>query len=329
VAFHAVVFSILALDLGLFNRKSHVTTVKQALGWTAFWVALSLAFCGGLFVFYDRQKALEFFTGYVIEYALSVDNIFVFILVFTYFQVPAQYQHRVLFWGVIGAFLMRGTMIGVGTALIHKFSFILYGFGAFLIYSGLKLAFGKDNEVDPSHNPAVNLLRKFMPVSRHYHGSHFITHENGKRMATPLLAVLLVVETTDLIFAVDSIPAIFGVVKSADAFIIYTSNVCAILGLRSLYFALAGVMDLFHFLKYGLAFVLSFVGAKMLLEGVHLEIPITASLGIVVGALFLAVLASVALPRHPEERPAHLAADCGPVSTDVDAEDLGEVELQS
>lgn len=301
IAFHVVVFSILAFDLGVLNRKSHEVTLKAALGWTAFWIVSSLAFGAFIWSQFSSIKGLEFFTGYVVEYALSVDNIFVFILVFSYFSVPKEHQHRVLFWGIMGAFVMRGIMIFAGVALIERFEWLIYIFGAFLVYTGLKLAFGKDEEVDPGHNPAVNLLRRLMPVSKHYDGSKFITFIDGKKHATPLLAVLLVVETTDLIFAVDSIPAILGI--SRDPFIVYTSNVCAILGLRSLYFVLAGVMDLFHYLKYGLAAVLSFVGVKMLLSHTAFKIPVSVSLGVIVTILAISVLASLLKrPRHDFEQ---------------------------
>lgn len=313
VAFHIVVFGILALDLGVINRKSHTQSVKSALLWTAFWIFLSMSFAGLIWKFMPAGKhnyALEFLTGYVIEYALSVDNIFVFLLVFGYFKVPAEYQHRVLFWGIIGAFVMRAAMIFAGTALIHRFEWIIYVFGAFLIYTGLKLAFGKEAEVDPGKNPAIKLLRRVMPVTDNYVNGHFLTKIDGKTFATPLMAVLVVIETTDLIFAVDSIPAIFAVVKSRDPFIIYTSNICAILGLRSLYFALAGIMDLFHYLKYGLSFVLSFVGIKMLLSHTAYEIPTPVSLGVIVATLAFSILLSVVRPKKEtleEESPVHLA----------------------
>lgn len=299
ILFHLVIFSVLALDLGVFNRKSHVVKVKEALLWTAAWVMLSMAFCGIIYYNFGSAKALEFLTGYVVEYALSVDNIFVFILVFGYFKVPPQYHHKVLFWGVVGAFIMRGIMIFAGTALIHRFEWLVYVFGAFLVFTGLKMAFGGDEHVDPGHNPAVNLLRRIMPVSKEYDGNKFLTKINGKRVATPLMVVLLVVETTDLIFAVDSIPAILAITR--DTFIVYTSNICAILGLRSLYFALSGVMDLFHFLKYGLSFVLSFVGFKMLLSHSPFKIPIEWSLTTIVLVLIIAVGASLLLPKKPSE----------------------------
>ncbi len=310
IAFHIVVFGILALDLGVINRKSHTQSVKSALLWTGFWILLSMGFAGVIWESMGRQKALEFLTGYVVEYALSVDNIFVFLLVFGYFRVPAEHQHKVLFWGIIGAFIMRALMIFLGSALITRFEWIIYIFGFFLIYTGIKLAFGKESEVDPGKNPMIVLLRRFMPVTPDYVGGQFLTKIDGKTFATPLLAVLLVIETTDLVFAVDSIPAIFAVVKSRDPFIIYTSNICAILGLRSLYFALAGIMDLFHYLKYGLSAVLSFVGVKMLLSHTKFEIPTPVSLVVIVAILGGSILLSILRPKKEtleDESPVRLA----------------------
>jgi tellurite resistance protein TerC len=298
-AFTVFVLSMLALDLGVFNKKSHTVSVKQALSWTAVWITLALIFCGGVWRFMGAQSAVEFLTGYVVEYSLSVDNIFVFLLVFSYFKVTAEHQHKVLFWGILGALVMRAVMIGLGAALLARFDWIIYIFGAFLLFTGLKLAFGKDHEVDPGHNPAVRALRKIMPIAPAYDGDKFFTVMNGKRAATPLLVVLVVIETTDLIFAVDSIPAIFGVTK--NPFIVYTSNIFAILGLRSLYFALAGVMELFHYLKYALAFILSFVGLKMLLHSL-IHMPAWVSLAVIISALAIAVVMSLLRPvKTPEE----------------------------
>lgn len=302
IAFHVVVLAVLAADLGLVNRKSHTISLKSALGWTALWVALSMGFCGLIWNFYGSGKSLEFLTGYVVEYALSVDNIFVFILIFGYFKVPPQHQHRVLFWGIIGAFLMRGAMIFAGTELIHRYEWIIYIFGAFLLYTGIKLAFSDDEEVDPSQNPALKFLGRIMPVSSQYDGSKFTTKIDGKRFATPLLAVLLVVETTDLIFAVDSIPAVIAITH--DRFIVYTSNICAILGLRSLYFVVSGIMGLFHYLKYGLSGVLSFIGVKMLISHWY-KVPIGLSLGIILallgGSILLSLLRPVTEATEPVE----------------------------
>ncbi len=301
IAFHVVVFTILAFDLGVLSRKSSVPTVKLALGWTAFWIALSLSFCGLIFQFLGKTKGLEWVSAYILEYSLSVDNIFVFLLVFGYFAVPDEYQHKVLFWGIIGAFIMRAAMIFAGTAIIERFAWVELVFGAFLIYTAFKLAFGGEGEVDPERNAALNILRRIMPVTRDYDGAKFFTLENGKRAATPLLAVLLVIETTDLLFAIDSIPATLGVVKSRDTFIAYTANICAILGLRSLYFAVRGIMDSFHYLKFGLAIVLGFVGVKMVYQFLtHTHVPTPFSLGVIVVVLGASILLSILRPKQPE-----------------------------
>jgi tellurite resistance protein TerC len=300
--FNAVVLALLLLDLGVLRRKSHDVKLKEALAWSAFWILLAMAFCGGIWYFGDRvngtHRALEFLTGYLTEYALSVDNIFVFILIFTYFRVAPEHRHKVLFWGIMGALFMRAAMIYAGVALIHRFEWIIYIFGAFLLFTGIKMAFHDDDDIDPGDNPVVKLFKKVMPVTPDYRGSAFFVVESGKRFATPLFIVLLVIESSDLIFAVDSIPAILGISK--DPFIVYTSNVFAILGLRSLYFALAGIMDLFHHLKYALAFILSFVGVKMLMEHWY-KIPISVSLGIIVAALVLSIIASLVWPLPPDE----------------------------
>lgn len=300
VLFNLFVVVMLILDLGVFHRKAHKVTIREAMIWTCVWIGLALGFNVLIWQTEGRQPALEFLTGYVIEKSLSVDNLFVFLLVFHYFQVPAIHQHRVLFWGILGALVIRGIFIGVGAALISQFSWLLYIFAAFLIYSGWKLIFEKDAKVEPEKNPVLRLFRRWVPVSNTYHGSHFFIREAGRLTATPLFVVLIVIETTDVIFAVDSIPAIFGITK--DPFIIYTSNVFAILGLRSLYFALAGLMQLFHYLHYGLAFVLIFVGVKMVLhESGIFHMPIAATLGVVGGVLTLSVLASLYLPQPKEE----------------------------
>ena len=302
VVFNVVVLALLLLDLGVLRRKSHDVKLKEALAWSAFWILLAMAFCGGIWYFDDRvndtQRALEFLTGYLTEYALSVDNIFVFILIFTYFRVAPEHRHKVLFWGIMGALVMRAAMIYAGVALIHRFEWIIYVFGAFLLFTGIKMAFHKDDDIDPGENPIVKIFKRFMPVTPDYRGNAFFVVENGKRFATPLFIVLLVIESSDLVFAVDSIPAILGISK--DPFVVYTSNVFAILGLRSLYFALAGIMDLFHYLKYALAFILSFVGVKMLLEHWY-KIPVPVSLGVIVCALLLSILASLLWPLPPGE----------------------------
>jgi tellurite resistance protein TerC len=303
--FNLVVLALLLFDLGVLRRKSHDVKLKEALGWSAFWISLALLFFGGVWFYDGRKRAFEFLTGYITEYALSVDNIFVFILIFSYFKVAPAYRHKVLFWGIMGALIMRGVMILLGVELVHRFEWILYVFGAFLVFTGIRLAF-KSEDVDPSANPMVKLARKFLPVTEQYHGDHFFTMQDGKRFATPLFIVLLVIETSDLIFAVDSIPAIIGISK--DSFIIYTSNVFAILGLRSLYFALAGIMDLFHYLKYALSFILTFVGIKMLIEKIY-HIPIEMSLGIIIAALVISIIASLRWPLPDEKTPIDEAQD--------------------
>ncbi|MCP9494483.1 MAG: TerC family protein [Pyrinomonadaceae bacterium MAG19_C2-C3] len=281
VGFGIFILAMLSLDLGLLNRKTHAPTYREAGTWSAVWVSLAFVFAGiiyfaptflGIAPDVAGLKVKQFLTGYLIELSLSVDNLFVFLLVFSYFKVPKQYQHRVLFWGVLGALVMRITMIFLGTALIKNFHWIIYIFGAFLVYTGIKMMRGSDEETNPEDNPVVRFVTRFVPISRHYEEDKFFTIENGRRVGTLLFLVLVIVEVTDLVFAVDSIPAVFGVFRSpaeVDPFIVYTSNVFAILGLRSLYFLLAGVVDKFHLLKYGLAIVLTFIGVKMLLPGVE------------------------------------------------------------
>jgi tellurite resistance protein TerC len=295
IGFNAFILAMLALDLGVFHRKSHVVSLKESLTWTCVWVMLALAFNAGVWHFAGSGKALEFFTGYVIEKSLSVDNVFVFALLFSYFAVPPVYQHKVLFWGILGALLMRAVMIAAGAALIAKFAWIIYVFGGFLILTGIKMIVKREEEIHPERNPLVRWFKKLMPVTPEYRGDKFFVRENGLRMATPLFVVLLLVEFTDLIFAVDSIPAIFAVTK--DPFIVYTSNVFAILGLRSLYFALAGVMDKFHYLKIGLGVVLSFVGVKMILAHTAWKIDTLVSLGVIVAILATSVVWSLVKPK--------------------------------
>lgn len=295
IGFNVFVLAMLALDLGVFHRKAHVVTLKESLSWTAVWVLLALVFNAGVWYYAGSQKALEFLTGYLIEKSLSVDNVFVFALLFSYFAVPALYQHKVLFWGVLGALIMRAGMIVLGAALITKFTWVIYIFGAFLVLTGIKMIVKRDEEIHPERNPVVRWFKKLMPVTTDYRCDHFFVVQDGRRWATPLFVVLLVVEVSDLIFAVDSIPAIFAVTK--DPFIVYTSNVFAILGLRSLYFALAGVMDKFHYLKIGLGVVLAFVGAKMLLAHTAYKIDTLVALGMVVGVLVVSVIASLLRPQ--------------------------------
>ncbi len=300
IGFIAFVIAMLSLDLGVFNRTPHVVKAKEALAWTAVWVGLALLFAAGLMVFIGNQAALTFLTGYVIEESLSVDNIFVIVLIFQYFAVPAQFQHRVLFWGILGALIMRGLFIGLGAALLARFDWIFYIFGALLVITGIRMAVKQDEEFDGEQNPVVKLVRRFLPLTHDYRGKHFLVVENGKRYATPLLLVLVLVEATDLIFAVDSIPAIFGITR--DPFLVFTSNIFAVLGLRSLFFLLASVVTKFHLLKYGLAVILTFVGTKMLAEQ-WIHIPVLLSLGIVVSVLGASIGASLVWPqRVPPER---------------------------
>jgi tellurite resistance protein TerC len=299
IGFHILIFSILALDLGVFHKKTHRVPVKEAVIWSGVWISIALLF--NLFVYFElgKVKALEFLTGYVIEYSLSVDNIFVFILIFTYFGVKEQYQHKILFYGILGALIMRGIFIFAGVALINRFHWIVLIFGGFLVFTGIKMLFAKDTAVDPEKNPLVRFFKKFLPVTHSLHGDKLFVFENHRMHATPLFLVLLVIESSDLIFAVDSIPAILAI--SQDRFIVYTSNVFAILGLRSLYFAVAGIMDYFRFLKIGLAFVLTFVGLKMLAAYFNFEIPILISLGVIVSILLISILASVVIKEKVEE----------------------------
>ena len=300
IGFNLFVLAMLALDLGVFHRKSHELSGKEALTWSLVWITLSLAFNAVIYFYWDRmmpessytnrEAALAFFTGYLIEKSLSVDNIFVFILIFSFFAVPEAYQHRVLFWGILGALVMRGTLIAVGAALLHEFHWIIYIFGAFLIFTGIRMAWHQDENVQPDKNPVVRFFRKFMPVTESFEKDKFFVRRAGKIMATPLFLILLVVESTDLIFAVDSIPAIFAVTQ--DSFIVYTSNVFAILGLRALYFLLADVMDKFQYLKLGLSAVLIFIGVKMVIVDFY-KIPIGASLAVVASILTISILASL------------------------------------
>ena len=299
IGFNAFILLMLALDLGVFHRKAHFVTIKESLTWTGIWVAMALTFNLGVAHYMGNEKALEFFTGYVIEKSLSVDNVFVIALLFSYFAVPLLYQHKVLFWGILGALVMRAAMIALGAKLITEFAWIIYIFGAFLIITGIKMIVKNEEEIHPERNPVVRMFKRFMPVTSDYRGDKFFIREKGLLMATPLFVVLLLVEFTDLIFAVDSIPAIFAVTK--DPFIVYTSNVFAILGLRSLYFALSGVLDKFHYLKVGLGVVLSFVGVKMLLAHSPWKIDTLASLGVIVIILAASVVASLVWPKLPKK----------------------------
>ncbi len=301
--FNLFVLALLALDLGVVHRHASALSIREAAVWTMVWVALALAFNAGLWLLAGPQKALEFCAGYVLEKSLSVDNLFVFALVFSYFGVALKYQHKVLFWGIIGALLMRGMMIGLGTALIHRFSWILYVFGAFLVLTGLRLAFRKRVEMKPDQGLIVRVFRRVLPIRQSSDEGRFFMREGGRVFATPLLLVLVCVEVTDLMFATDSIPAIFAVTQ--DPFVIYTSNVFAVLGLRSLYFVLAALIPLFHYLKPALSVVLAFVGTKMLLAQTPWKVGTLAALIVVASVLSIAILASVirAKRRANRERP--------------------------
>jgi tellurite resistance protein TerC len=306
VGFNLFVLAMLALDLGVFHRKAHAVSGREALTWSLVWISLALTFNAVIYFAWDRmmpgssytnrEAALAFLTGYLIEKSLSVDNIFVFILIFSYFAVPAAYQHRVLFWGILGALIMRGTLILLGSALLEEFHWVIYVFGAFLIFTGIRMWSHQEEEVHPEKNPVVKLFRRFMPVTGSFEKDKFFVRRAGRILATPLFLILLIVESTDLVFAVDSIPAIFAVTQ--HSFLIYTSNVFAILGLRALYFLLADVMDKFEYLKFGLAAVLTFVGFKMVITDFY-KIPIGISLGVVAGILVLSVIASLWKSKYP------------------------------
>lgn len=297
IFFAVFILAMLALDLGVFNRKSHVIKMKEAMLWTLFWVTLALLFCVGVYFFYGHGKAMEFFAGYLIEYSLSIDNLFVFMLIFRFFNVPHQYEHKALFWGILMALVTRGVFIFAGVALINAFSWVMYLFGAFLIFTGVKLALNKETEVHPDKNIAIKLLRHFVPVTKTFSGAKFFIVKRGVRFATPMLAVLLALETTDILFAVDSVPAVLAITK--DPFIVYTSNVFAILGLRSLFFAISSLMKLFHLLHYGLAAILSFVGVKMLIED-FFHVPVAASLLVIASILVVSIISSIIWPEKEE-----------------------------
>jgi tellurite resistance protein TerC len=300
VGFIAFVLVMLALDLGVFHRHAHEVRAKEAGIWTAVWVGLALAFAAGLHFVVGRHAALTFLTGYVIEEALSADNIFVMVLIFEYFRVPKRSQHRVLFYGILGALVMRGAFIAAGSALITRFHWVLYIFGGLLVVTGVRMALRRGEEFDGEKSRIVRGLRRALPLSHRYHEGSFTIIENGRRLATPLLLVLILVEATDLVFAIDSIPAIFGV--TTDPFIVYTSNIFAVMGLRSLYFLLAAVVDRFHLLKYGLALILTFVGFKMLVER-WLDIDIALSLAIIISVLAISIVASLVWTKDRQQVP--------------------------
>ena len=294
--FTAFVIGLLLLDLLVFNRKAHEVKLREALGWSTFWIALSLSF--NLLVYHTMgaQIGLQWLTGYLVEKALSVDNLFVFLLIFNYFRVPAQYQHRILFWGVLGALVLRAVFILAGAALLARFHFLIYLLGAFLVYTGIRMGLARDDgpEIDPDHNPVVRFLSRHFPITREIESGAFFIRKDGVRFATPLLVVLVMVETTDVVFAADSIPAILAITR--NTFVVFTSNVFALLGLRAMYFALASLMRLFHYLRYGLALILAFIGSKILLEQV-LPLGMPLSLGIVGTILLLSVGASLLWPK--------------------------------
>ena len=293
--FNLFVLGMLAVDLGIFHRQAHAVSMREAGTWSAVWIALALIFNLGVWKFLGPQPGVEFLTGYLIEKSLSIDNIFVIALLFAYFKVPGEYQHRVLFWGILGALVMRAAFILAGAALLERFHWIIYLFGGFLVLTGIKMAFAPEHGVEPERNPVVRLVRRLMPVTAEFRGASFFVRAGGRRAATPLFLVLVMVEFTDLVFAVDSIPAIFAVTR--DPFLVYTSNVFAILGLRSLYFLLAGVMHKFEYLKLGLAAILVFVGAKMALVD-WVKVPTVLSLGVIAAILALAVAASLFKARR-------------------------------
>jgi tellurite resistance protein TerC len=299
IGFSLFILFMLSLDLGLFNRKAHAIRYREAAIWSGVWVTLAMIFAGIVLWYQGTDLGLKFLTGYVIELSLSVDNLFVFLLIFSFFKVPAKVQHRVLFWGVLGALVMRLTMIFIGAALINRFHWIIYIFGAFLVYTGIKMFRQEDTDIQPEDNPIVRAVTRYIPITRHYDGQRFFTRVNGKKTGTLLLLVLVIVEVTDLVFAVDSIPAIFAI--TTNTFIVYTSNVFAILGLRSMYFLLAGVVEKFQYLRMGLAIVLTFIGVKMLIEG-FIKIEVWISLIVVATVLLASVIASIIWPKDAETK---------------------------
>ncbi|HKJ69067.1 MAG TPA: TerC family protein [bacterium] len=295
IAFNIFVIIMLAIDLGIFNREAHRITIRESLIWTAVWIILALLFNVGIWLYSDTELALQYLSGYLIEKSLSMDNLFVFLVIFGYFGVPKRYQHKVLFWGILGALIFRAIFIFAGVALINRFHWVIYVLGLFLLYTGFRMAFQKDEEVDPEKNPVLKLARRIFPLTQSYRGDHFFTRLDGRIFATPLFVVLLVIETTDVMFAVDSIPAILAI--SRDPFIVYSSNVFAILGLRALFFALAGIMQLFEYLHYGLAAILVFVGIKMLLSE-WLHIPVWIALLVIAVILTFTIVVSVIHGKH-------------------------------
>lgn len=297
--FGSIITVMLFLDLGVFHKKSHSVSIKESLIWTGIWIALAFAFTGWIYFDMGQVKALEFLTGYVIEKSLSIDNIFVISLIFSYFKVPAKYQHRVLFWGVLGALIFRIIFIFAGVALINKFHWMIYVFGAFLIYTGIHMLKGEEKKIDIETNPAITFVRKFFKITHEFHQEHFAVVKGGVRYLTPLALVLIMIESTDIIFAVDSIPAILAI--TPDPYIVFTSNVFAILGLRSLYFALNGIMEMFEYINYALAAILVFVGFKMLVSS-HIKIPTALSVGLIFSFITISVVASIYFPKKGKSK---------------------------
>lgn len=297
-AFNIFIIAMLIVDLTVFHKEDDEETIRRALMWTGVWIAMALLFGVGVYYFMDHQAALDYFTGYLIEKSLSVDNIFVFLLVFSYFQVPAKFQHKVLFWGIFGALVMRFLFIFTGVALLERFHWIVYIFGGFLVFTGIKLALEKDKEVHPERNPILKLVRRIFPTTKTYYESKFFIRRMGKTIATPLFVVLVVIETTDLVFALDSIPAILAITR--DEFIVYSSNAFAILGLRALYFAVSGIMQLFHYLHYGLSLILVFVGIKMLIAEFY-HIPTPYALAFIAITLTVSIIASIIYPKEEDQ----------------------------
>ena len=297
ILFNGFILAMLIVDLKVFNRKPHEISIKESLVWTGIWIAQAISFGIGIYYFMGAQPALDYFTGYLIEKSLSVDNIFVFLLIFTYFGVKSIYQHRVLFWGIFGALVFRLIFIFLGVALLEQFHWIIYIFGAFLVFTGIKLGLEKDKEIHPERNPILKIVRRFVPITKNFHGPDFFIKRGRRFIATPMFVVLVVIETTDIVFALDSIPAIMAITR--DTFLIYSANAFAILGLRALYFALSGVMRLFHYLHYGLAFILVFIGVKMLIES-FVHIPTLITLGVIVVTLTISVIFSVKYPKEEE-----------------------------
>ena len=300
IAFAVIVPVALGVDLGVFQRTAHKVKVKEALAWSGVWISLALLFGFSVYLMLGSGKAVNFFTGYLVEYSLSVDNLFVFLLIFTYFAVPEHYQHRVLFWGIVGAIIMRGIFIATGITLLENLHWIIYIFGAFLVYTGIRIGIQKEKELKPESNPILRVFRRFVPLTKRYHGQKFIAKGRGRRYATPLLMVLIVIETTDIVFAVDSVPAVLAITR--DPFIVYTSNIFAILGLRALYFALANVIQRLRYLNIGLAAILVFLGIKMVISAdfFHVEIHQLLSLSVVIGILAISAIASFLNPEKKE-----------------------------